>query len=228
MAVIPVGALEAYGSCQDSAGTGRDGAGAAKLSPGPSRRTRALFWSTATGGRMRRLVTTITLLLGAAVLAGCQASVHIGGSRTIDTASMEDKITTRLQDNYPGLHVDSVACPKDVKPAEGAAFQCTAKFDGAQAPFTVTLSNVNASTGGFDYQIKQTKAILIIDKAVKLVKSTMQELAPNATVDCGTARWQVVEVGGALECTISEGSERVTVRLVVKNVDGTVHIETQS
>lgn len=174
---------------------------------------------------MGRIVTTITLVVGAAVLAGCSASIHIGGSRTVDSASIEDAITRQFQDQYPGLHVDSVTCPKGVKPVEGRTFQCTAKFEGAQVAFTVTLSHVNTSTGEYNYNSKPTKAVLDIDKAVKALKSRVQDQDPNATVDCGTARWRVVEVGGGIECTISGARQPTVVRLVVEDVNGTVRFE---
>ena len=108
---------------------------------------------------------------------------------------------------------------------EGATFQCTAEVEGAQAPFTVTVSEVDASEGTFNTDWKPTKAILVIDQAVKLLKSRLQDQAPNATVDCGTAPVRVVEVGGAIECIISEGSNRLVVRGVVQDVDGTVRFE---
>ncbi len=174
---------------------------------------------------MGRPVTTITLMLGAVFLAGCSASIHIGSSRTIDPAVIEDSISRQLQDHYPGLRVDSVTCPKDVKPAEGLTFQCTAKFEGAQAPFTVTLRDVNTSRGDFDYSTEPVKAILDINKAVKVLKSRLQDQAPNAKVGCGTARHRVVEVGGAIECTISEGGKREVVRLVAEDVNGSFHFE---
>ncbi len=174
---------------------------------------------------MGRLVTTATLVLGAVFLAGCSASIHIGSSRTVDSASIGDAITQKLQDQNPGLHVDSIACPKDLKPVEGLTFQCTAKFEGTQAPFTVTLSHVNTSTGEYNYNSKPAKAVLDSDKAVKVLKSRLHDQAPNATVDCGTARWRVVEVGGAIECTIVEGDKPQVVRLVVEDVGGTVHFE---
>ncbi len=68
---------------------------------------------------------------------------------------------------------------------------------------------------------------LVIDQAVTYLKSRVQDQAPNARVDCGTAPVRVVEVGGAIECIISEGSNRLVVRGVVQDADGNVRFEQQ-
>lgn len=186
---------------------------------------RALLRFTATGGHTSRLVTTITLLLLAALfLAGCSTSIKLGGSDTVDPARITDAIRRQLQ--VPAdLQLRSVACPRGVKLAEGATFQCTADVEGALLPITVTLSHVDTDTGSFDYNFKFAKALINTDKAVKELQSKLPVELVNATVDCGTPRVRVVEVGGTIECTVSEGSKREVVRAVVDDVEGTVHFE---
>jgi hypothetical protein len=49
--------------------------------------------------------------------------------------------------------------------------------------------------------------------------------AANATVDCGTPRVRVVEVGATIACTVSQGSKRQVVQTVVDDLAGTVHFE---
>jgi hypothetical protein len=53
----------------------------------------------------------------------------------------------------------------------------------------------------------------------------LPEQAAGATVDCGTWRLRVVEVGGSVECTVSLGSKRRVVRVAVDDVKGTAHFE---
>ena len=91
----------------------------------------------------------------------------------------------------------------------------------------MTVTEVDASEGTFKTQWKPTRAILAVDQIVKHLESRLQDQAPNAnaTVDCGTAPVRIVEVGGAIECTISEGSNRLVVRGVVQDVDGSVRFE---
>jgi len=174
---------------------------------------------------MGRLVTTITLLLAAALLAGCSANIKIGGSHTVDQAKMADTISRRLREQMPDVRVGSVACPKGIKLANGVTFHCTADVEGAQLPITVTLSQVNTDTGEYVSNFKQAKALIDTDKAVKEIQSRLPVEAANATVDCATPRVRVVEVGGTVECTISNGSKRHVVRAVVDDVDGTIHFE---
>ena len=156
---------------------------------------RALLRFTATGGHTSRLVTTITLLLLAALfLAGCSTSIKLGGRDTVDPARITDAIRRQLQ--VPAdLQLRSVACPRGVKLAEGATFQCTADVEGALLPITVTLSHVDTDTGSFDYNFKLAKALINTDKAVKELQSKLPVELVNATVDCGTPRVRVVEVG---------------------------------
>ena len=91
----------------------------------------------------------------------------------------------------------------------------------------MTVTDVDASAETFNTDWKPTKAILAIDQIVTSLKSRLQDQAPNATVDCGTAPVRVVEVGGAIECIISDGSNRLVMRAVVEDVDGTVRFEQQ-
>jgi uncharacterized RDD family membrane protein YckC len=169
-------------------------------------------------------VALVTVLLA---LSAYYASVTGTASWTIDPAGTEDAIGRDLKEAFPGLRVGSVTCPEGIKTVEGATFQCTAEVEGVQAPFSVTLTEANASTGEVKTNWKPTKAILVIDRAVTYLTSQLQDQAPNATVDCGTAPVRVVEVGGAIECIISEGSNRLVVRGVVQDVDGTVRFEQQ-
>jgi hypothetical protein len=183
----------------------------------------ALF--TATGGRVRRLAIIIILLLGAAVQASCSGSFSFGGSDTVDPARMAAAAAKGLREPFPDLRVGAVSCPKGVKLAEGATFQCTADVAGAQLPITVTLSHVNTGSGDYDYDFHLDKALIDIDKAVKQIESSLPTQAANATVDCGKPRVRVVEVGGTIECTISEGGQSQVIHVVVENVDGTVRFE---
>lgn len=169
-------------------------------------------------------VALVAVLLA---LSAYYASVTGTTAWTIDRAWVEDALGRDLKERNPGLRVSGVACPAGIKVVEGATFQCTAEVEGVQAPFSVTVTEADASAGTFNITWKPTKAILAIDEAVKDLKSRVQDQAPNATVNCGTAPVRVMEVGGAIECIISEGSNRLVVRGVVEDVDGTVRFEQQ-
>jgi len=186
----------------------------------PTSTPRALLRFTVTGDRTSRLVTTTTLLLAAAFLAGCSTSIKIGGSDTVDPARITDAIRRQLQ--VPDGQLGSVACPRGVKLAEGVTFTCTADVEGALLPITVTLSHVDTDTGSFDYNFKLAKALIDTDNVVEEIDS---KLPVQASVACGPPHLRVVEVGGTIECTVSEGSKQEVVRAVVDDLDGTVHFE---
>jgi hypothetical protein len=153
-------------------------------------------------------------------LAGCSADVTIGGGR-VDSDRTADAVGKYLHDAVPDVQVGSVTCPKDVKVTEGARFQCTAELAGSQLPVTVTLSHVK--DGDYTYELKPAKALIDIDKVITEIQSRLPAQARAATVNCGTPRVRVLEVGGTIPCTISLGSKRQAVRTVVDNLDGTVH-----
>ena len=169
-------------------------------------------------------VALVAVLLA---LSAYYASVTGTAAWTIDRAWMEDALGRDMKEQNPGLRVGGVACPEGIRTVEGASFQCTAEVEGVQAPFSVTVTDVDASAETFNTDWKPTKAILAIDQIVTSLKSRLQDQAPNATVDCGMAPVRVVEVGGAIECIISDGSNRLVMRAVVEDVDGTVRFEQQ-
>jgi hypothetical protein len=174
---------------------------------------------------MSRLVTRITLVLGAAILAGCSFSASTGGSDTIDPAKVIGNISTQMTQQHPDIPVNSVTCPDGIKPAQGVTFDCTAQLEGVQLPVKVTITQVDVGKGTYDYDMKPTKNVLILEGIVESIKAALRDQeVPNATVECGTGRYRVVEVGGAIECTVSAGGERRVVRAVADEGGG-VHFE---
>jgi Domain of unknown function (DUF4333) len=171
-----------------------------------------------------RFAAFIMSLLAAAFLAGCTFTFG-RSSHTVDQASTADTISRKLREQLPDVRVGSIACPKGVKVAEGVTFQCTADVAGGQLPVTVTLTHVNTDSGAYDYNFKWAKAVINTDKIVDGIQSRLPVEAANATVDCGTPRVRVVEVGGAVTCTISQGGNRQVMRAVVDDVSGTAHFD---
>jgi hypothetical protein len=185
------------------------------------------LWFTVSTGRVGRLATIITLLLAAALLAGC--TVTVGGRDTVDPARVSASLTRWLQARSPDVRVGSITCPGGVKLTAGGTFQCTADMEGAQLPITVTLTHVDTDKGEYDVSFKPAKALINTDKVVEDLRSNLPikvafDLA-SATIDCGTPRVRVVEVGETIECTVSKGDARHVVRAVIEDVDGTGHFE---
>ena len=158
----------------------------------------------------------------AVVLAGCSAEVTVGGG-TVDSDRTASAVATYLREKVPDLKAGTVACPKDVKVAEGKTFTCTADVAGTQLPVTVTLSHV--SGGEYTYELKPAKALIDTRKVVTEIRSRLPAEAAGASIDCGTAPIRIVDVGGKIPCTVSVAGKRQTVQTVVDDLGGTVHFE---
>lgn len=160
------------------------------------------------------------------MVSGCSTKVTVGdaASDIVDPVKIQDTITRRLQ-GTPDARLGSVVCPKGVKLTEGVTFECTADFEGAKLPITVTLSHVDTAAGTFDYELKPARALINIDKVVKEIESNLPDELAHASVDCGTPRLRVLKVGRTFDCTISRGGKPLGVRVTVENVDGVVNVE---
>jgi Domain of unknown function (DUF4333) len=134
-----------------------------------------------------------------------------------------------LKEQFPDVRVGGIACPRGVKLTAGRTFQCTADVEGAQLPITVTLRHVDTDKGEYDVSFEPAKALIDTDKVVEELQSNLPvkfNFEPaSATVDCGTPRVRVVEVGGTFECTVSKGDARHVVRVVIEDVAGTARFE---
>jgi hypothetical protein len=191
----------------------------------PISRSGTPFGFMVTTGRVGRLATIITLLLAAAGLAGC--TVTVGARDTVDPARVSASLTKLLKDRFPEVRVGSIACPSGVKLTEGRTFECTADMEGAQLPIMVTLTHVDKEDYTSDFKL--TKALIYTDRVVEELRSNLPvevRFEPaSATVDCGSPRVRVVEVGGTIECTVSKGDARHVVRVVIEDVAGKGHFE---
>lgn len=162
------------------------------------------------------------MVLLAVVLAGCSAEVTVGGG-AVDADRTASAVATYLHEKVPDLQVGTITCPKDVKVAEGKTFTCTADVAGTQLPMTVTLSHV--SGGEYTYELKPAKALIDTGKVVTEIGSRLPAEAAGASIDCGTARIRIVDVGGKIPCTVSLAGKRQAVQTVVDDLGGTVHFE---
>ncbi len=80
------------------------------------------------------------------MLAGCSMS------STLDTASLQDKVTTQITEQVGGTW--TVVCPEDVPISTGATFTCTAT-DEAGATSTVTVTQTD-DQGNVTWEIPST------------------------------------------------------------------------
>ena len=189
------------------------------------------LWFTVTTGRMGPLVTITTLLLAAVMVASCSATVTVGAPHytTVNPAAMSAKITRSLQARYPDVRVGSTTCPGGVKLTVGGSFQCTRRHGRRPTTHHGDPDARGHRHGGLGRQLQAGQGLINTDRVVEDLRSNLPVKVAfdltSATVDCGTPRVRVVEVGGTIECTVTKGDARHVVRMVIEDVAGTGHFE---
>jgi hypothetical protein len=137
-------------------------------------------------------------------------------------ADVERLLVNTQKRRSPGLRVGTASCPDQVRLANGTRFTCTVQIEGTQAPYAVTLRDVDAAKATGRFALAPAKPIIDVARVVQLIRSELQPTARAATVRCGAPRVRVVEVGAAIACTITLGDAVQRVRAVVKDLEGTV------
>jgi hypothetical protein len=165
----------------------------------------------------------VASLLALGALGACSASLEIGGGT--DLSELEAKMVEEQEKKTPDIEVGEATCPDDVDLEVGARFECTLTVGGVDAPYEVTMEgdDRDADVGSFHFEPAQP--ILDMQLVEDFVASQLNRRSQGATVECGSERVVVAEVGDALECTVSKGNRSTTVQAYVKDKEGTVSLE---
>jgi hypothetical protein len=168
----------------------------------------------------------LALVLAGLLLAACggaeEPKAPAARNRLVGTADVERLLVSTQKRRSPGLRVGTASCPDQVRLANGTSFTCTVQIEGTQAPYAVTLRDVDAARATGRFALEPAKPIIDVARVVRLIRSELQPTARAATVRCGAPRVRVVEVGAAIACTITLGDAVQKVRAVVKDLKGTV------
>jgi hypothetical protein len=175
-----------------------------------------------TGEVRPRALAVALLLLVAACGGGKRPAAGPDHDELVFTADVERLLVSTQQRKNPKLRVGAASCPDQVRLANGTRFTCTVRIEGTDAPYAVTLRDVDAAgaTGRFAFQ--PAKPIIDVTRVVGLIRGKLQPTARAATVRCGAAKVRVVEIGGSIGCTITLGEAVQKVTAVVKDLEGTV------
>ena len=99
----------------------------------------------------------MTAAAGGWLVAGCSASVSIGGPSTVPRHSVETEVATTLarQLNQP---VPTVVCPGDLKAKIGTVMYCSLTAQGATTtyPVQVQVNSISGTNVHFNIQVSQT------------------------------------------------------------------------
>ena len=177
---------------------------------------------TPTGPRPRCRAVLCALAGSALLLSGCSFEFSAGGP---DLSQIEQKLVDEQKKVTPDLEVTGATCPDDVDVEEGAKFECTVEIEGVEAPYSVTLNDVNEDEERVNFHSEPAKPIIDVSLVTEFLRGNLNEASQDAEVDCGDEAVIVTEVGGTIECTVSDETGSETVSLVVKNLQGDIGFE---
>lgn len=99
---------------------------------------------------------TTTLVVAAAALSACSASVSFGGSN-IDATELEEQVASQLHEKFPDLPAPTITCEDDLKAEVDAVTHCTLSTDDSEDEYdvrvTVTKIDEDAERASFDIQV---------------------------------------------------------------------------
>ena len=167
-------------------------------------------------------------ILAAALLSGaCGGSEVEGASRTVDREQVEGLLRQRQTERNPRLRVQSASCPDGVAARAGETFECIVVIEGVQAPFTVTIAEVLGDQVRYD--LRSRLAIVDVVGVADFIRSRLEESwRATARVDCGNVKVRLVEVGGTVDCTVTNGTQTRSIQAVVEDRDGTFTLRERS
>src|SRR5215208_5408816 len=149
------------------------------------------------------------ILVVPALLAGCSASVSVGGTTTVDRPDAVAVAQRFVAQQLPDLpSARSVDCPNDVEAKVGTNFECTATLTNGQK---VTLSlRVDQLHGDQVHLISNPD---VVDQALAVDVIYKDANSPPKTVDCPTG--VAAKAGKTFDCTatFNDEEERVTLKV---------------
>jgi hypothetical protein len=169
-----------------------------------------------------RLVALALLVLLAACGGPGERPAAPARDELVGTGDVERLLVSTQRRRSPRLRVGAASCPDQVRLANGTRFTCTVQIEGTEAPYAVTLRDVDATRATGRFALEPAKPIIDVTRVVGLIRTKLQPTARAATVRCGAAKVRVVEIGGTIACTITLGDAVQKVTAVVKDLKGTV------
>jgi hypothetical protein len=172
--------------------------------------------------RPRALAIALLVLLAACGGGDGDRAAEPARDAQVGTADVERLLVGTQRRKSPRLRVGTARCPDQVRLANGTRFICTVLIEGVQAPYRVTLHDVDPARATGRFALEPAKPIIEVARVVGLIRGRLQPTARAATVRCGAAKVRVVEVGASIGCTITLGDAVQKVSAVVKDLQGTV------
>lgn len=141
------------------------------------------------------------------------------------------KVQTTLKtdfENQTGIPLESVACPGEIEPSPGQAFDCEVSLaDGNLLRVTV------AQEGEGGEQLSwSAPGFLSMRSLEESIQATIQEqLQKDVVADCGGGeyKYRLASIGETFDCTTADdaGADAGTIKVTVENEKGSVNWELQ-
>lgn len=174
-------------------------------------------------GRAALLVLGVAAIVA---LGACSASVS-AGSDDYDADSVAAEVAKAQEDVTPDLEVSDATCPDDVDLEEGTEFECTISIEGVEAPYTVTITDVGDTSAHYD--IDPARSIISVDKVVEFIQGEAAgQGLEGVTVECGDEAIIVQDPKTTFPCTLTTDGQTQDITMLIKDLDGTVSIDSAS
>lgn len=153
--------------------------------------------------RARRAVLgTIAIGATAFALAGCEASVSVGGDPSLSAAEIEQGIRAQYAEQYPGITLTELSC-EDAEGEVGATISCegrTSRDVELEIGGEVTRIEEGEDRAAYDWRVTRAFAPgALYERAARQVLLDQTQV-PVASVEC-PVRIEVV-VGTKVSCTV--------------------------
>lgn len=103
------------------------------------------------------LATAVATLAATAALTGCSFSFHAGSTTpTLSKDTLATNVKAKLAEGNNGTPPDQVICKGDLEGKVGATQECALEAGGDWLPVTVTVTKVDGSTIGYNYEVGTT------------------------------------------------------------------------
>ena len=149
-----------------------------------------------------------------------------------DSEAIKRKLVEEQRKRTANLAVGEATCPEGAPIGDpGAAVVCTVQVEGVEVPFTVTLLGAGAEIEGAQRSYEFRPARPMIDVAglagrIRTEAATQLGVPPDRlSVECGTAKVLVLEVGGTIPCTVRQGDSIRRIQVTVSDVNGSTTIK---
>jgi hypothetical protein len=145
-------------------------------------------------------MSLLPINLSLAVVCGVGAIVLSSCAKTLDARQIEETIKFDL--NKQGkLSVESVTCPRNVKPRAGQSFECTGELK-PEGGFFITVTQTDAE-GSVSWDIPNSWRLLNLSKLESEFRQTLATKSAVSVqkVDCG-GLYRPTKPGDRFECQL--------------------------